>query len=224
MSSLRDILGLDETEEFQHIDQEWDLNRLKQQNFHPVIVLPENYEVFDFSEGYDPDRNLKYPYGVGKYNEHRPTMYKGEQFHYETSLHQRAVHIGIDIAAPVKTDIYAFEKGVVYAVGNNDLPYDYGPTLITKHRIQDLEIYALFGHVTTSVLTKWSAGDSFEKGEILTQVGSKMENGGWNPHLHFQLSRVAPKDYDLPGVVSLMDRELAIKVFPDPRYILGEIY
>ena len=51
-----------------------------------------------------------------------------------------------------------------------------------------------------------------------------MENGGWNPHLHFQLSRVAPKNYDLPGVVSLADRELATRVFPDPRYILGEIY
>ena len=107
---------------------------------------------------------------------------------------------------------------------STDKPWASGPTLITKHRIQNLEIYALFGHVSTSVLTKWSAGDSFEKGETLTQVGSKMENGGWNPHLHFQLSRVAPKNYDLPGVVSLLDRELATRIFPDPRYILGKIY
>ena len=168
------------------------LIRLKEQNFHPVIVLPENYEVFDFSEGYDPERNLKYPYGVGKYNEHRPTMYEGEQFHYETSLHQRTVHIGIDIAAPVQTDIYAFEKGVVYAVGNNDLPYDYGPTLITKHgsRFGNLCFVWSSIYIGSHKVVCWRF---FEKGEVLTQVGSKMENGGWNPHLHFQLSRMAPK-------------------------------
>ena len=109
MSSLSDILGLDGTEDFQHIDQEWDLIRLKEQNFYPVIVLPENYEVFDFSEGYDPERNLKYPYGLANITNIVRQCMKANNYE-ETSIHQRTVHIGIDIAAPVQTDIYALKR------------------------------------------------------------------------------------------------------------------
>ena len=70
-------------------------------------------------------------------------MYEGEQFHYEESQHQRTVHMGIDIAAPVGTQVHAFYDGFVFAVGNNDLPFDYGPTLITKHEICGIVLYAL---------------------------------------------------------------------------------
>ena len=221
MSSLRTLLGLSKHFE---LETHLDISQLRQQKFHPVVILPEEYEVFDFSKGYDPQRNLRFPFGIGKYNEHRPTMYEGEQFHYETSLHQRTVHMGIDIAAPVGTKIHAFDDGVIFALGNNNLPFDYGPTLITKHKIQNLDIYALHGHLCVGDLQKWSVGDRVNKGVVIAHVGAKEENGGWNPHLHFQLSRIPPQKYDLPGVVSLVDRDFATSVFPDPRYVLGDLY
>ena len=36
--------------------------------FHPVIDLPADYEVYDFTRSYDPDRHLRVPYGIGRYD------------------------------------------------------------------------------------------------------------------------------------------------------------
>ena len=52
----------------------------------------------------------------------------------------------------------------------------------------------------------------------------KQKNGGWPPHVHFQLSLIEPKTCDLPGVVSEENHEVALKVFPDPRHVLGNLY
>ena len=37
----------------------------KSPQYHPVIFLPEDYEIYDFSEGYDPNRELKSNFGIG---------------------------------------------------------------------------------------------------------------------------------------------------------------
>ncbi|GIT41297.1 MAG: hypothetical protein Ct9H300mP10_03070 [Methanobacteriota archaeon] len=55
-------------------------------------------------------------------------------------------------------------------------------------------------------------------------MGDKHENGGWEPHLHFQLSLVEPETHDLPGVVAPEDREQALLDYPDPRLVLGPLY
>jgi hypothetical protein len=55
-------------------------------------------------------------------------------------------------------------------------------------------------------------------------MGDKDENGGWDPHLHFQLSLIEPETHDMPGVVSPEDREQALRDYPDPRLVLGPIY
>jgi murein DD-endopeptidase MepM/ murein hydrolase activator NlpD len=73
-------------------------------------------------------------------------------------------------------------------------------------------------------LDQWSEGDHFEAGQVLAHVGEKHENGGWNPHLHFQLSRIEPKTHDMPGAVSQADRVQALVDYPDPRLVLGPIY
>ena len=52
----------------------------------------------------------------------------------------------------------------------------------------------------------------------------KSVTGGWEPHLHFQLSWEEPTGNDMPGVVSRDDREWALEKYPDPRIVLGRIY
>ena len=189
-------------------------------DFHPVIFLPNNYEVYDFSRGYDPDRDRKSPYGIGKYAEDRPGMYKGD--HFEQGA--RTIHMGIDIAAPIYTPIYAFDDGVIIHYGINPLPFDYGPTIIIKHTFGEAMIYALYGHLSKDSLLNKKIGQSIKKGEEIAQIGTKEENGGWNPHLHFQLSTIEPTTHDLPGVVSKSKFEWAKKVYPDPQIILGKLY
>ena len=59
---------------------------------------------------------------------------------------------------------------------------------------------------------------------MICWMGDKDENGGWDPHLHFQLSLIEPETHDMPGVVSPEDREQALRDYPDPRLVLGPIY
>ena len=187
--------------------------------FGPVIQLPPEYEVYDFSVGYDPNRTLSHEYGVGKYDELRPGMYKGEQFEGI-----RNIHVGIDIGTPAGEPVLAFFPGTIFKLGDNDLPYDYGPTIITRHQWLDQTVYALHGHLSRASLDGWKEGDTFEMGTTLAHVGQAHENGGWNPHLHFQLSMIEPTTHDLPGAVSAADRPWARLAFPDPQRVLGKLY
>ncbi len=190
-----------------------------QTKFHPVIRLPEKYEVYDFSKGYDAERIRTSAFGIGKYNEKRVNMYSHELFSNE-----RDIHIGIDIGAPVGTEICAFAEGRVYLFDCNSAPGDYGYTLITEHFIESQKFYALFGHLSSLSILNKKLGQVFDRGEIIAWVGDKHENGGWNPHLHFQLSLVAPINADLPGVVSEKDLSAALETYPDPRIVLGPVY
>ena len=188
--------------------------------FSAVIDLPDDYEVYDFTEGYDPDRIRASEYGVGRYNEKRPSMYSHEM--YKEDL--RDIHMGIDIAAPVGTPIKSFYDGEIFLFGNNNQPGDYGFTIVTKHSIEDKTIYALFGHLSASSIQNISIGQKLSQGEVFCWVGDKKDNGGWNPHLHFQLCWERPKTADMPGVVSEKDLEDSLKVYPDPSLVLGKLY
>lgn len=190
-------------------------------DFHPVIFLPDEIELYDFSQGYDPNRQLLSHFGVGKYNEHRPNMYKGDLFEQDA----RTVHVGIDIGCPAETPIHAFETGRIVHQGYNPEPFDYGHVMVTEHQqINGQTVWVLWGHLSKKSISRRTIGTSFEKGDILGWVGDKSENGGWNPHLHIQLSRTCPDTHDMPGVVSLKNRAQALFQYPDPRIVLGQIY
>lgn len=186
--------------------------------FDPVIHLPDDYAVLDFSK----HKEASFPksqYSIGKYNEVRPHLYQAEQ--YEGG---RNIHMGVDIGGPVGTPVHAFYSGEIFLFGYNDLPLDYGHTLVTKHHIEETELYVLWGHLSKESLKNKEVGQSFQQGDVLGWLGGHEENGGWPPHLHFQLSLKKPTAPDLPGVVSSEDLEEALKVYPDPRLILGPLY
>jgi murein DD-endopeptidase MepM/ murein hydrolase activator NlpD len=137
---------------------------------------------------------------------------------------ERNIHMGIDIGAPVGTPVHAFYAGEIFLSGNNPAEGDYGYTLITKHVFGSVELFALFGHLNANSIAGKIPGQTFSAGEVLAWVGDRHENGGWNPHLHFQLSYLRPEKCDLPGVVSEKDRAQALLDFPDPRLVLGPLY
>ena len=189
--------------------------------YHPVIKLPDVVELYDFSKGYNANRTLKSPFGIGKYNEHRPGMYKGALFEAEA----RTIHMGIDIGAPVNTPIFAFDKGRILHQGFNQEPFDYGHVIVTEHTDENGELFwVLLGHLSKSSVDRRAAGSTFNKGALIGWVGDTTDNGGWNPHLHIQLSTVRPETHDLPGVVSRQEHAKALVRFPDPRQILGALY
>lgn len=192
----------------------------KNYKFSFVIDLPKDYEIYDFTKGYDENRLLKSPYGVGKYNEKRKDMYSGPLYDKE----QRNIHVGIDIAAPVGTPVHACYDGEIYMTGYNSQVLDYGYTLITKHSFDGMDLYILHGHLSKKSIEGKIPGQKIKKGDVIAWIGEKSENGGWNPHLHFQLSYEKPEKCDMPGVVSEKNLSESLKKYPDPRLILGDLY
>lgn len=187
--------------------------------FHPVIALPRDYEVYDFTAGYDPARPLKSPFGIGRYNEKRRGMYEAEIF-----AGKRNIHMGIDIGAPAGTPVHSFAEGEIFLFAYNAAPGDYGNTVITRHLIEGREIFALYGHLNGASIQGKKPGQKIKSGEVIAWLGEKHENGGWNPHLHFQLSLVKPEVCDMPGVVAEEDLEKSLRIYPDPRIVLGPLY
>ncbi|MBC7658917.1 MAG: peptidoglycan DD-metalloendopeptidase family protein [Chitinophagaceae bacterium] len=189
--------------------------------FHPVLVLPGGYDVLDFTV---PRRSDTWPqstslFTVGRYNEKRQGVY-----HHALFGGKRDNHIGIDLGAPAGTAVHAFYEGEIYLFADNERPGDYGPTLITRHLLNGVEMYALYGHLSRASLQHKRRGQEIAYGETLGWLGGEHENGGWPPHVHFQLSLVAPDEADMPGTVSDEDLETALKIYPDPRVVLGPIY
>jgi murein DD-endopeptidase MepM/ murein hydrolase activator NlpD len=191
-------------------------------SFHPVIKLPTKYDIFDFTKSYDPDR-LRGLFGVGKYDEDRRGMYTTELFSPETE-NARTIHMGIDIGAPLGTEVHAFDDGLIFMTAINPSAGDYGGTIITEHVFEGRPLWALHGHLSHASVTHRQPHERFKKGDVLGWLGDEKENGGWNPHLHFQLSWIRPETCDLPGVVSLKDRAKALRDYPDPRMVLGPLY
>ena len=189
----------------------------KYNDYHPVVELPDKYTILDLS--INPWIPSKTDFSIGKYDEIRPDMYVTPIF-----AGIRNIHVGIDINGPIGTPCMAFEDGTVSHFGYNPEPGDYGYVIITKHQISGIDIWALYGHLSSESVKGKTVGQSVKKGETIAWFGPEDENGGWEPHLHFQLSLLEPKTHDLPGVVSAEDRIQALKDYPDPRLVLGPIY
>ncbi len=185
--------------------------------YRPVVNMPDNYTVLDMSEG--AWENPKTEFSVGKYDEIRPNMYNTEIFGGKRNL-----HIGIDIGGPVGTPCMAFMEGEISHFGYNPEPGDYGYVVITKHSIGGESFWALYGHLNSKSVEGKFVGQKVLAGEVIAWFGEFDENGGWEPHLHFQLSLIEPVTHDLPGVVAPEDRGEALRDYPDPRLVLGPIY
>lgn len=192
---------------------------LKQYQFSPVIKLPEEYYVHDFRQGEDPLPSGQ-EYSVGRYNEVRQNMYTSELF----TKDKRNIHMGVDIAAPVGEKVFSFYEGELFLFHNNDQEGDYGPTLIVKYSFEQATLYALYGHLSLESLQNKVVGQKIKQGEVLGTIGDSFVNGGWFPHLHFQLSLKEPKTADMLGVVSELEHKQALKDFPDPQWVLGPLY
>lgn len=200
-------------------------------DFHPVIDVGQKWNVLDLTGGYNPQAITLKPPSIGRYNEKREGMYTTDLF-----SGVRNIHVGLDIWVPAGTPVHAFADGKVLFFRDNDNPGDYGPTIVTSHRLsaklfqqdavddQEVMVCALFGHLTRDSLQNVSDGMAFGSGDIIARVGDHLENGGWVPHLHFQLSLERPHEPDMPGVVSEEHRQESLIRYPDPQLILGRYY
>ena len=176
-----------------------------------------DYTVLDLTDGSWESPETEF--SIGKYDEVRPNLYNTELFGGE-----RNVHMGIDIGGPVGTPCMGFMDGEISHFGYNPAAGDYGNVVITKHDIGGVPVWALYGHLDAASIEDKRVGQIVESGDVIAWFGAFEENGGWEPHLHFQLSLVEPETHDMPGVVAPGEREYSLEIYPDPRNVLGPLY
>ncbi len=127
--------------------------------------------------------------GVGRYDEAR-LLYTSPLFTSGGALtdEHRAVHLGVDLFTGAGAPVFAPIEGEVHDFAVNDAPLDYGHVIILRHLTSDgFVFYTLYGHLSAESLKGLSAGKTVSKGAQIATLGSPDENGGWTPHLHFQI-------------------------------------
>lgn len=181
--------------------------------------MPDDSPSLDFSAGFDINQLKDKLWGVGGYSERRPGMYLAPQY-----KNRRFIHMGVDFWGPVGHPVFSIYDGTVAYTANHQQEGNYGPTLILHHVIGETDLYALYGHLSEKSIEKLSIGQIVRKGEKVGELGERSENGEWHPHLHYQISIKDPGEADMPGVVSVEDLEVAQKLYPNPRIVLGSVY
>ena len=160
-------------------------------------------------------------YGIGTYGEDR-SVYRTAQFADPVSPERRTRHLGIDVFAPAGTPLFAPLPGRVLYLTYNADPLDYGHTLIVEHQLDGLRFFTLYGHLAGTLPTLLQTGAEITAGQHIADLGDWHENGGWAPHVHFQimtdmLDQTGGNFYGV-GHSSLWDVWQAI--CPDPNLIL----
>lgn len=126
-------------------------------------------------------------YGLGAYGERR-SVYATDQFADAASPERRTRHTGIDVFAAAGTRVYAPLPGTVAYVTYNADPLDYGHTLILRHETdQGVPFWTLYGHLGATLPGLVAVGDTVTPGQLIAHLGDWHENGGWAPHIHFQI-------------------------------------
>jgi 4-aminobutyrate aminotransferase-like enzyme/Ser/Thr protein kinase RdoA (MazF antagonist) len=162
--------------------------------------------------------------GVGRYDEPR-LLYTSPLFGASgnPTEERRTVHLGMDLFVEPGAAVRAPLDGVIQVVANNAAPLDYGPVVILRHEARsDEEFFTLYGHLSKESLEHLKVGQRIARGEKFARVGSAEENGGWAPHLHFQIILdLLELGADFPGVAYASQRAVWTSLSPDPNLLLG---
>jgi 4-aminobutyrate aminotransferase-like enzyme/Ser/Thr protein kinase RdoA (MazF antagonist) len=161
--------------------------------------------------------------GIGRYDEAR-LLYTSPLFGGAAPTDERrTIHLGLDLFVEPGTRVCAPLDGAVHLLAENTAALDYGPLVILRHATDDgEEFFTLYGHLTRETLHELSPGQVIAKGETFAHVGKLDENGGWPPHLHFQIIvDLLDRGAEFPGVARASERAVWTSVSPDPNLLLG---
>jgi len=160
--------------------------------------------------------------GIGRYDEAR-LLYGAPHYRAEGNDRDvpRTVHIGLDLFVEAGTPVLAPLSGVVESVRDNGMDRDYGPTVILRHEPTGGPLFhTLYGHLGRAIPEAVRPGATVARGQPIAAVGTLDVNGGWPPHLHFQLiTDLLDRDGEFPGVARPDQRILWKSLSPDPNLL-----
>ncbi|MDO8834538.1 MAG: phosphotransferase, partial [Vicinamibacterales bacterium] len=83
-----------------------------------------------------------------------------------------------------------------------------------------VRFYTLYGHLSRASVAGLREGQAVAKGTCIARIGAETENGGWPPHLHFQvIADLLGRRGDFPGVARPSDRRVWLSLCPDPNLV-----
>lgn len=181
-----------------------------------LLADAANFEAY--IEEYLNENNALVAYGG--YTELR-NLYKRSTIFNDTASEERDIHIGLDLWIKAGTSVTAPLDGKVHSFNFNKGIGDYGPTIILEHHLENDTFYTLYGHLSEESIKNIKIEDEFRQGETIGTLGDASVNGGYAPHLHFQIIKDI-KDYagDYPGVCSKSDLDYYLENCPDPNLLL----
>ncbi len=158
--------------------------------------------------------------GVGRWGEDR-TIYRFSWL-FAGEAEPRTVHLGIDLFAPAGTTVHAPLDATVHSLADNARPGDYGPTVILEHEVEATRFWTLFGHLAPIDVASLPPGRRLGVGTAFATLGTWPGNGGWPPHLHFQvIVDIGSHRGDFPGVAAPSEADRWLAQCPDPSPLLG---
>jgi len=157
----------------------------------------------------------------GGYNEKRNLYQHSVIFNNESTPTPRNIHISLDFWCDAGTAVLAPLEGTVHSFKDNEGFGNYGPTIILEHFTDDKTFYTLYGHLSRKSIKNLSFGQIVEAGDKIAELGTSKVNGGYAPHLHFQIiDDLQGSSGDYPGVVAKENLDFYLKNSPDPNLLL----
>jgi 4-aminobutyrate aminotransferase-like enzyme/Ser/Thr protein kinase RdoA (MazF antagonist) len=164
------------------------------------------------------------PARVGYYAEPR-LIYTGAAFRNgpHGASDRRTIHLGIDVFAPAGRRVVCPLAGTIEVVANRAERFDYGGVVILRHETDQRDaFFTLYGHLDPDVVDRLAVGQGIAAGEAFATLGEPHQNGGWAPHLHFQLAlTTSGLGHDWPGVASPDEIGLWTAICPNPAALLN---
>ena len=205
-------------------------SEIKLKDYTSIELSNENkdLEKFDISDAeafenyinnYLNSKKAKVAYGG--YLEKRNIYKRSSYFKQENIESERNIHLGIDLWCVTNTKVLAVLDGELHSFQNNTNYGDYGPTIIIKHWVNNIEFYSLYGHLSLASLKNLKVGDSVFEGQTIGFLGDSSVNGNYAPHLHFQLIKDLQNNHgDYPGVSNKKMLDFYKENCPDPNFLL----
>ncbi len=185
-------------------------------------TIPQN--PFDLTRQEAAEIDMDAPVWLGYYAEPR-LIYTDTAFRKGTwkASNRRTVHLGVDVFAPSGTPIQTPLAASVEFTDNRTGHLDYGGMVILRHEAPEGDaFFTLYGHLSPASFAKLSVGQVLAKGEVFAALGDIAQNGGWAPHLHFQLAlSTNGMDDDWAGVADPDEMYLWQKLCPNPAALLN---
>ncbi|KQU66769.1 hypothetical protein ASC75_09120 [Aminobacter sp. DSM 101952] len=161
--------------------------------------------------------------GIGPWGEAR-TVYTSDIFWSRFVEGARRVHhLGLDLFMPAGSRVYTPLAATVKSVEIEDDPLGYGCLVALEHAPQGCPPFVtLWGHMAHEAMSRLKPGQRLEAGALVGAMGAPAENGGWAPHLHFQISTdpdLAARD--ILGVGEARYLDVWAELFPDAATLAG---